>query len=72
MRLGSGVAMAVVQAGSYSSHSTLSLGTSRFGPKKEKKNKNNQINIVGDSGLTVFPIKEIISINFLIMLVVLW
>ena len=40
MRLGSGVAVAVVQAGSCSSSSTPSLETSighRFGPKKTKR-----------------------------------
>ena len=42
MRLGSGVAVAVVQAGSCSSNSTPSLGTSicrRLGPKKKKAKK---------------------------------
>ena len=38
--LGSGVAMAVEQAGAYSSNSTSSLGTSiRHGPKKTKEKK---------------------------------
>ena len=40
MRLGSGVAVAVVQAGGYSSDSASSLGTSiglKCGPKKTKK-----------------------------------
>ena len=40
--LGSGVAVAVEKAGSYSSHSIPSLGTSmchRYGPKKKKINK---------------------------------
>ena len=42
MRLGSGLAVAVVQAGGYSSDSTPSLGTSiccKCGPKKIKKKK---------------------------------
>ena len=53
MRLGSGVTVALVEAGSYSSDSTLSLGISvchRFGPrkkkrerKKEKKRKKNHL-----------------------------
>ena len=40
-QLGSGVAVAVVESSSYSSNSTLSLGTfiyHRCGPKKKKKN----------------------------------
>ena len=43
MRLGSGVAMAVMKAGSYSSNSTLSLETSirrGCGPKKTKNKTN--------------------------------
>ena len=40
MRLRSGVAVAVVQAGSCTSHSTPGLGPSiRCGPKKKKKRK---------------------------------
>lgn len=42
MHLGSGLAVAVAQIGSYSSKSTLSLGTSTChwcGPKKRKKKK---------------------------------
>ena len=42
MRLGSGIAVAVVQAGCYSSDSTPSLGMSiccRCSPKKPKKKK---------------------------------
>lgn len=42
MHLGSGVAVAVAQIGSYSSKSTLSLGTSIChwcGPKKREKKK---------------------------------
>ena len=45
MRLRSGVAMAVVQAGSYSSDSMPSLGTSiccRIGPKKQNKQTQNR------------------------------
>ena len=40
MQLGSGIAVVMVEAGSYSSNSTLSLGTSmclRCGPKKKRK-----------------------------------
>jgi len=36
---GSGVAVAVVQAGNYISNSTPSLGTSRCDPKKQKRKK---------------------------------
>lgn len=45
MHLGSGVAVAVAQIGSYSSKSTLSLGTSIChwcGPKKREKKKKRQ------------------------------
>ena len=47
MRLGSGVAVAVVWAGSLSSDSTPTLGTSMCpgrGPKKTKKKKKNDTN----------------------------
>ena len=43
MRLGSHVAVAVVEGGGYSSNSTPSLGTPlclRRGPKKQNQNKN--------------------------------
>ena len=46
MQLGTCVAVAVVEAGSYSSHSTPSLGTSichGCGPKKKKKKKNQNL-----------------------------
>ena len=50
MWLGSGVAVAVVQAGSYSSDETPSLGTSiccQCGPKKQQTNKQTNLKGVG-------------------------
>ena len=38
---------------------------------KESK-KTSPVNVIGDSRLTLSPIKEIISVNFLIVMVVLW
>ena len=60
-RLGSSVAVALVQAGGYSSDSTPNLGISicrRYGPKKTKdKNKINKLQLVktGGSFLSMFP-----------------
>ena len=51
MRLRSGVAVAVVQAGSCSFDLTLSLGNStccRCGPKKERKKKNFKVDTNSD------------------------
>ena len=65
MWLGSGVAVAVVQAGSFSSNLTLSLGTSichGCGPKKQKKKKDSKCSGSGccggmGMGLTPGPIQ---------------
>ena len=46
MQLRSGVSVAVMQAGGYSSNSTPSLGTSiclRYGPEKKKLNEENSV-----------------------------
>ena len=56
MRLGPGVAVAVVEAGSCSSDLTPGLGTSicqfffLLGPKEKKKTKQNERRWVGDEG----------------------
>ena len=54
MRDGPGVAVAVVQASSYSTNSTPSLGTSiclGFGPKKTKKKKKSYVShSIDDAG----------------------
>ena len=71
MQLRSGVAVAVVQAGSYSSNSALSLGTSichMCGPKKEKKK---QINESLRSSLVAWCVKDL-TLSLLWLGLLLW